>query len=226
MKRIFITILSLIFFVYSFAQVTGTEVSMVSYEQAWRDSYGTLALKNNTKEQIHNVAFLITYYDMSGNEVDYKEYTREVEIAPGMTKKVDIPAYEHNRCYHYYKSEGLYDNTSFKINFELKDFNKVEPVGEGRIESDYSLPSYSDTHNKDDGPSGAMILLGLAVVVIIIGFVVGMYVLVAVMAQKRKRNVVIWILLSIVTTPILMAIILLVIGDAVNGNEDGYSRIQ
>lgn len=226
MKRMFITILSLIFFVYSFAQVTGTEVSMVSYEQAWRDSYGTLALKNNTKEQIHNVAFLITYYDMSGNEVDYKEYTREVEIAPGMTKKVDIPAYEHNRCYHYYKSEGLYDNTSFKINFELKDFNKVEPVGEGRIESDYSLPSYSDTHNKDDGPSGAMILLGLAVVVIIIGFVVGMYVLVAVMAQKRKRNVVIWILLSIVTTPILMAIILLVIGDAVNGNEDGYSRIQ
>lgn len=123
-------------FVCSFAQTNEHAITMVSYEQAWRDSYGTLALKNNTKEQIHNVAFLITYYDMSGNEVDYKEYTREVEIAPGMTKKVDIPAYEHNRCYHYYKSEGLYDNTSFKINFELKDFNKVEPVGEGRIESD------------------------------------------------------------------------------------------
>ena len=227
MKRIFITILSLIFFVYSFAQVTGTEVSMVSYEQGWLDSRGTLALKNNTSENIHNVTFQITYLDMSGNALDYEEFYKEVEIAPGMTKKIDIPAYEHSRDYHYYKSENRPGGSpAFKISFELKDFNKVEPVGEGRIESDYSLPSYSDTHNKDDGPSGAMILLGLAVVVIIIGFVVGMYVLVAVMAQKRKRNVVIWILLSIVTTPILMAIILLVIGDAVNGNEDGYSRIQ
>lgn len=227
MKRIFITILSLIFFVYSFAQVTGTEVSMVSYEQGWLDSRGTLALKNNTSENIHNVTFQITYLDMSGNALDYEEFYKEVEIAPGMTRKIDIPAYEHSRDYHYYKSENRPGGSpAFKINFELKDFNKVEPVGEGRIESDYSLPSYSDTHNKDDGPSGAMILLGLAVVVIIIGFVVGMYVLVAVMAQKRKRNVVIWILLSIVTTPILVAIILLVIGDAVNGNEDGYSRIQ
>ena len=227
MKRIFITILSLIFFVYSFAQVTGTEVSMVSYEQGWLDSRGTLALKNNTSENIHNVTFQITYLDMSGNALDYEEYYEEVEIAPGMTKKIDIPAYEYERSYHYYKSENRPSGSpAFKINFELKDFNKVEPVGEGRIESDYSISSYNDTSKKDDDPSAEMILLGLAIILIILGFVVGMYVLVAVMAQKRNRNVVVWILLSIVTTPILMAIILLVIGKENNVKDESYSKIQ
>lgn len=226
MKRIFITILSLIFFVYSFAQVTGTEVSMVSYEQGWLDSRGTLALKNNTSENIHNVTFQITYLDMSGNALDYEEFYKEVEIAPGMTKKIDIPAYEHSRDYHYYKSENRPSGSpAFKINFELKDFNKVETVEEADgVESDYSISSYNDTSKKDDEPSAEMILLGLAIILIILGFVVGMYVLVAVMAQKRKRNVVIWILLSIVTTPFLMAIILLVIGDADKDHNDSYTR--
>ena len=226
MKRIFITILSLIFFVYSFAQVTGTEVSMVSYEQGWLDSRGTLALKNNTSENIHNVTFQITYLDMSGNALDYEEFYKEVEIAPGMTKKIDIPAYEHSRDYHYYKSENRPSGSpAFKINFELKDFNKVETVEEADgVESDYSISSYKDSSKKDDEPSAEMILLGLAIILIILGFVVGMYVLVAVMAQKRKRNVVIWILLSIVTTPFLMAIILLVIGDADKDHNDSYTR--
>lgn len=228
MKRIFITILSLIFFVHSFAQVTGTEVSMVSYEQGWLDSRGTLALKNNTSENIHNVTFQITYLDMSGNALDYEEYYEEVEIAPGMTRKIDVPAYEHSRDYHYYKSENRPGGSpAFKISFELKDFNRVETVEEADgVESDYSISSYNDTSKKDDDPSAEMILLGLAIILIILGFVVGMYVLVAVMAQKRNRNVVVWILLSIVTTPILMAIILLVIGKENNVKDESYSKMQ
>lgn len=220
--------MSLLFFVCSFAQTNDNAITMVSFEQRWLDSNGTLALKNNTTEDVHNVTFQITYLDMSGNPLDYEDFTRDVEIAPGMTRKLDIPAYEHERWYHYYKSEGAAGGSpSFKIKFKLKDYNTIDPSQEdSRLESDYSLPSYSDSHNRDDGPSGTMILLGLAIIVVIIGFVVGMYVLVAVMAQKRKRNVVIWILLSIVTTPVLMAIILLVIGDAVNVNEDSYSKIQ
>lgn len=220
-------LMALIFSLGAFA-IEQSDITMVSYEQAWRDSYGTLALKNNTKEQIHNVAFLITYYDMSGNEVDYKEYTREVEIAPGMTKKVDIPAYEHNRCYHYYKSEGLYDNTSFKIKFSLKDVNLKEDIHEDEhytLEST-ELNSSNDYHKSDDGPSAGMIVFMFAMVLVIIGFIIGMYVLVAVMAQKRNRNVVVWILLSIVTTPILMAIILLVIGKENNVKDESYSKMQ
>ena len=222
MKRLYITLLSIMLFTCSFARITGNEVSMISYEQGWLDSRGTLALKNNTTEDIHNVTFQITYLDMSGNALDYKEFYEEVEIAPGLTRKLDIPAYEHSRSYHYYKSENRPGGSpAFKISFELKDFNTVEPIEEvSEIESDYSLPSYNDSPKSDDGPSGAMILLFLAMILIFIGIAVGMYVLVAVLAQRRKRNVVIWLLLSLLATPLLMVIILLVIGDA---EKDGHS---
>lgn len=56
-------------------------VSMVSYEQRWLDYNGTIALKNNTDTDIHNVNFIITYLDMSGQPLDYEEYTVEVDIA-------------------------------------------------------------------------------------------------------------------------------------------------
>lgn len=34
-------------------------VTIVSYEQRWLDSEGTLALKNNTKDVIHNIGIVI-----------------------------------------------------------------------------------------------------------------------------------------------------------------------
>ena len=181
------------------------DVTMVSYEQSWKDLQGTLALRNNTEEEIKNVVFLITYLDMSGNEVDYEEFSKEVSIAPGMTKKIDITAYEHNRCYHYYKSEGVYDNTSFKIKFQLKDYN-VEPnelPGSGN-----GLHSYW--------------FMSIIVLFIAIGITVGIFVLVAVMAKKRNRNAALWILLSIIATPMLVIIILLCIGKA-ERNTDSSS---
>ena len=56
-------------------------VTMVSYEQGVGDIEGTLALRNNTNEDIHNVTFRITYLDMKGNPLDYEDYSSEVEIA-------------------------------------------------------------------------------------------------------------------------------------------------
>ena len=35
------------------------DITMVSYEQGWIDSSGTLALKNNSSEEVKNVVFLI-----------------------------------------------------------------------------------------------------------------------------------------------------------------------
>lgn len=78
-------------------------VEMVSYEQSWLDSEGTIALKNNTHEDIHNVSFVLEYLDMQNNPMDYETFSYNIDIAPGMTKKLDIPAYEHRRQYHYYK---------------------------------------------------------------------------------------------------------------------------
>ena len=67
--------------------------------------------------------------DISGepNPLDYEDYSSEVEIAPGMTKKVNITAYESTREYSYYLSEDVPDYAhKFKIKFELTGYNTPE----------------------------------------------------------------------------------------------------
>ena len=200
-------------------------VSMVSYEQRWLDYNGTIALKNNTGTDIHNVNFIITYLDMSDQPLDYEEYTVEVDIAPGMTKKVDIPAYEHDRSYSYYKSEASPSEPHrFKIKYELKGYNIQNP--DKVISDDEDLSIYdenfepTDFHPQDN--IGWYVFLVIIVSLFILGIGIGLYVLVAVMAKKRNRNVVLWILLSLVGTPLLMIIILLCIGDA-DDDSDNFS---
>ena len=186
-----------------------TDISMVSYEQSWLDSEGTLALKNNTNENIHNIKFLIVYQDMSGKQLHYEEFSKKVSIAPGMTRKINIKAYEHNRDYHYYKSENLPGGSpAFKIEFKLLDYNTASPQ-----KREYPLDS--DTEAETDEIFYSLLpFLYIIFVLLTIGICIGSYVLVAVMAKKRKREAAVWILLSFFATPILIIIILLCIGDA------------
>ena len=186
-----------------------TDISMVSYEQSWLDSEGTLALKNNTNENIHNIKFLILYQDMSGKQLHYEEFSKKVSIAPGMTRKINIKAYEHERNYHYYKSENLPGGSpAFKIEFKLLDYNTASPQ-----KREYPLDS--DTEAETDEIFYSLLpFLYIIFVLLTIGICIGSYVLVAVMAKKRKREAAVWILLSFFATPILIIIILLCIGDA------------
>lgn len=189
-------------------------VTLVSYEQTWRDSEATLALKNNTDEEIEAVKFLVKYLDMEGNEMDYGEYEEAVSIAPGMTRKVNIAAYEHGRCYYYYESEGLRTmGQPFKVAFLLQDYRTAsggEESGAADVEDLFA--------------AGAAGMAGVAVVLVILSFVgyIALFVLVAVMAKKRGREVALWVLLSLFTTPVLVAIILLVIGDSDAERRNGY----
>ena len=186
-----------------------TDISMVSYEQSWLDSEGTLALKNNTNENIHNIKFLIVYQDMSGKQLHYEEFSKKVSIAPGMTRKINIKAYEHERNYHYYKSENLPGGSpAFKIEFKLLDYNTASPQ-----KREYPLDS--DTEAETDEIFYSLLpFLYIIFVLLTIGICIGSYVLVAVMAKKRKREAAVWILLSFFATPILIIIILLCIGYA------------
>lgn len=174
-------------------------VTMVSYEQNWIDSEGTLALKNNTNEDIHSVTYRITYLNMKGIALDYRDFTSEIDIAPGMTKKVNIDAYEHRRDYSYYLSKESYSNPKkFKIKFELKGYNTSS--ADKTLENLNSIESY------------ILIPVVIFVALLGLGLSVGLYVLVAVMANKRNRNVALWVLISIIATPLLAIIILLCIG--------------
>lgn len=188
-------------------------VTMVSYEQSWLDSEGTIALKNNTNEDIRNISFQITYLDMSGKPLDYEEYIKSVNIAPGMTKKVNIPAYEHERNYHYYKTKDEFGHPAFKIEFKLFDYNikSVDNKETSDIWDDYYVSRDSEYDSKH---FSLYFIIGIVLMLFFIGVTVGLYVLVALMAQKRNRSVVAWILLSFIGTPLLMIIILLCIGDS------------
>lgn len=224
-RRLTIALLSIFLSVVAFAANKDLEkdITMVSYEQSWLDSRGTLALKNNSSEEVKNVVFLITYLDMSGNELDYEEFSKRVSIAPGMTKKLDIPAYEHSRNYHYYKTKDEFGHPAFKIKFQLKDYNIEDEAAESIY--DNPLDKYSYGYEHSDSNEGLYVIIAIVGVLFFIGITIGLYVLVAVMAQKRNRNVVIWILMSLLATPLLMIIILLCIGkDESNTFEQNYER--
>ena len=216
MKRILIAIIVSILAFAQNANATATSVSpaveMVSYEQTWLDNEGTIALKNNTSEEIHNVSFTLEYLDMQGNQLDYETYSYNIDIAPGMTKKLDIPAYESDRQYHYYKNKDQFGHPAFKLRYELKEYNhNAEAYNQSaEVAESANIDSSNDSlklpHYGWSSILMIMFLLG------ILGVYVGMYVLVAVMAQRRNRNPVIWLLLSFIATPFLICIILLALG--------------
>lgn len=215
MKKVFSTLVLAMMAMVVFAANKNLEndITMVSYEQSGTDVIGTLALKNNTKEEVRNVTFIITYLDMDDNEMDYQEFQEDMTIAPGMTKKIDIPAYEYHRFYHYYKTEDdNSDHPAFKIKFQLKDYN-TEGVAEDSFLG-------NDVGRCDMSYVAILFIVG---VLVFIGIAIGMYVLVAVMAQKRHRNVVLWILLSILFSPFIIAIILLAIG---NSEKDEFRDLE
>lgn len=188
-------------------------VEMVSYEQGWTDSYGTIALKNNTSGNLHNVTFTLEYLDMNGRQLDYETFTRDIEIAPGKTKKLDIPAYEHARYYHYYKTKDDFGNPAFKLRFELNDYKIREPKVSGSdCGSGYEGTASETTAGENKENDGIAAIVLLVILMICLGVFIGMYVLVGVMAKKRHRSVFLWVTLSFFMTPLTVCIILLAIG--------------
>ena len=192
-----ISILFINFFVIFAVSAINNDITMVSYEQSWLDSEGTIALKNNTNKEIHNVVFQITYLDMKDTELDYQIFNKNISIAPGKTKKLDITAYEHNRQYHYYKTKDNCGNPTFKIKFLLKDYNVKSPQNDETTESIFPF---------------IVPIISIILFIVFISICVGIYVLVAIMAKKRKRNAALWVVLSMVASPFLIIIILLCIG--------------
>ena len=138
--------------------------------------------------------------------MDYEEFTSEVDIKPGMTRKIDIPAYEHDRQYSYYKSEASYTTPhKFKIDFELKDYN---------IEDEAVLEEHEETTPKYDfwANGGVGMAAGFCIMFYTFNlFVVG-HVLVAEMARERDRSMILWLFVSWILNPLIAILILFCIG--------------
>ncbi len=179
------------------------------YEPGIIDAY--IGLKNNTDYTITSLSFQISYFDMDGNQLDYEDFNTHTAIEPGLAKKIKIPANEPLRFSKYMRD--------FKIKFKLKAVNGKAVSGSWQSPSKDIEPTNNATHNpvptaaprepsRGSSFSGLIIIMGIP----LLGIIVGMYVLVAQMAKRRNRSAAMWVLISLVSTPVLAAIILLCIG--------------
>lgn len=100
-----------------------TDITMVSYKHNGDDTRATISLKNNTTKDIEQVQFRIIYYDMNNNQIDYRDFSVYTDIAPDLTKQIEISILGDFFEYHYYKSKkySLLDESStpYKIQYQL-----------------------------------------------------------------------------------------------------------
>ncbi len=201
-------------------------VTMVSYEQSWLDIRGTLALKNNTDKTLTEVTFRLCYYDMKGEQLDYKDFRKTVDIAPGMTRKLDIEAYEHGRSYNYYQSEKRPSGgTSFKLTFELLDYKaeggELMAVAEEQDDVANVARTAMVTAVESNQRSSTWMTL-LTIYLIVLTFFLMM--MVPFMAFRYGRSGFGWFFFALLVTPLIALLVLSLFGARVDNDYYSTSR--
>ena len=102
--------------------VSANDVTLANYSHEFLGSTARLSLKNNTDKIITSITGRIIYYDMSGNMLDYQDFTKSTTIDPGMVKSIDLKGFRTYDSYVYYKSNNANLGNKYKVKFKLQSY--------------------------------------------------------------------------------------------------------
>jgi hypothetical protein len=106
------------------AMANTADITLESYSHDLYGRTARLSFKNNTNDEVTSITGRMIYYDMSGNMLDYRDFTKSTAIDPGMVKSVDIEGFRTSDNYVYYKNMYADLGVKYKVKFQLKSYKK------------------------------------------------------------------------------------------------------
>ena len=95
---------------------------LAGYEHNYLSPIASFAVRNNTQRKVSEFKVRITYYDMRGQVLDYKDITKKTLIEPGMVRVVNVPGYAWEEKYVFHTSKEANLGKKYRVSFDLLSY--------------------------------------------------------------------------------------------------------